>query len=100
MSWRFVLALAAGCYLTKLLGYAVPARVLESPYVARVAVLAPVGLLTALVLTQTLTEGAGFALEPRAAGVLVAVVAVALRAPFAVVVLSAIATAAALRALG
>jgi hypothetical protein len=38
MSWAFVLALAAGCYLTKLLGYAVPARVLESPYVARVAV--------------------------------------------------------------
>ena len=99
MSWSFVLLLAAGCYLTKLLGYAVPPRLLETPAVARVAELAPVGLLAALILTQTLTVGSRFAFEPRAGGVAVAVVAVLLRAPFLVVVLAALGTAAALAAM-
>ncbi len=99
MSWTFVVVLALGCYLTKLLGYLVPERLLDSPLVQRVAALAPVGLLAALILTQTFTRGSSFVLEPRAAGVAVAVLAVALRAPFLVVVLSATVTAALVHAI-
>lgn len=99
MSWAFVLALAAGCYATKVLGFLLPQEVLDAPAVRRIAVLAPVGLLASLVLTQTLTTGSSYVLEPRAAGVLVAVVAVLLRASFLVVVLAAIVTAAVVNAL-
>lgn len=99
MSWAFVFSLAAGCYATKLLGFLLPQHLLDAPVVRRIAVLAPVGLLASLVLTQTLTTGSNYVVEPRAAGVLVAVVAVLLRASFLLVVLSAIVTAAAVNAL-
>jgi branched-subunit amino acid transport protein len=63
------------------------------------ALLAPT-LLAALVATQTLADGRHLVLDARAAGVAVAIVAVALRAPVLVVVVAAAATAAVLRALG
>jgi hypothetical protein len=43
MSWGFVLALAAGCYLTKLLGTPCRRGCWSRPYVARVAVSPPSG---------------------------------------------------------
>ena len=59
-----------------------------------------IALLAALLVVQTFWGSDGFALDTRAAGVAVAAVALVLRAPFLVVVLSAAATAALLRALG
>lgn len=97
MTWAAVLAGAAGCYLLKLAGLAVPDRVLEDARIMRIAALLPIALLAALVATQTLTTGPALALDARAAGVMVAVVAVALRAPFLVVVAAAALTAALLR---
>ncbi|RZS80150.1 branched-subunit amino acid transport protein AzlD [Motilibacter rhizosphaerae] len=99
MSWTFVLVLAAGVYLPKLLGHLVPEQVLEAPVVQRFAAVAPAGLLAALVLTQTFVSGTSYVLEPRAAGLGVALAAVALRAPFLVVVMSAVLTAAVVHAL-
>ena len=100
MIWLAVLAGAAGCYLLKLGGLAVPERLLEHAGVRRVAALLPIALLAALAATQTFTAGSDVVLDPRAAGVGVAILAVLLRAPFLLVVASAAATAALLRMMG
>ena len=57
-------------------------------------------LLAALVAVQTCDSGGAVRLDARAAGLLAAVVALMLRAPFLLVIVMAAATAAALRALG
>jgi hypothetical protein len=97
VTWAAVLAACGGCYLIKLTGLGVPQRLLDSPRVQRVAGLLPVALLSALILIQTVTSGHRLVLDARSAGVAVAIVAVALRAPFLVVVALAAATAAGLR---
>jgi len=95
--WTAVLLGALGCYLLKLAGLSVPQRLLERPAVARAADLLPVALLAALIATQALTEGAELRVDARLAGLVVAAVAVVLRAPFLVVVGAAAVTAALLR---
>jgi hypothetical protein len=62
-------------------------------------VLLPVALLAALVAIQTFTNGQRLTVDARAAGLAAAVVALALRAPFLVVVITAAAVTAGLRAL-
>lgn len=95
--WLGTLLTAAGCYLLKLLGLAVPSRVLERPPVRRTAELLPVALLSALVGVGTLITGHRLALDARAAGVAAALIALLLRAPFIVVVVVAAAVAALVR---
>jgi hypothetical protein len=97
MIWAAVLTGAAGCYLLKLAGLSVPARVLDNGHVRRVAALLPIALLAALVATQTVADGAALTFDARVAGVAVAVAAVLLRAPFVLVVAAAAATAALVR---
>lgn len=99
MTWLAILGCAAGCYLLKLAGLAVPGHVLERPAVRRIADTLPVALLAALVAVQVFAphEGHGIALDARVAGVAAAAVALLLRAPFLVVVLVAALTAALLR---
>jgi branched-subunit amino acid transport protein len=97
--WTAVLLGALGCYVLKLAGLSVPARVLESERVQRIAAGLPIGLLAALIVIQTFTSGHRLTLDPRAAGLAAAAVAVLLRAPFLVVVGVAAATAALLRLL-
>jgi uncharacterized membrane protein len=99
VTWAAVLAACGGCYLIKLTGLSVPQRLLDSPRVQRVAGLLPVALLSALVLIQAVTSGHRLVLDARAAGVAVAIAAVALRAPFLVVVALAALTAGLLRLL-
>jgi uncharacterized membrane protein len=94
-----VLALAAGAYALKVAGWLVPAHVFEDPRVRRGAALLPVALLAALVVVQTFTTGRSLTLDARAAGLLAAAVALALRAPFLVLVVVAAGTAALVRAL-
>ncbi|HEU4811980.1 MAG TPA: AzlD domain-containing protein [Nocardioides sp.] len=86
MSWTALLLAALGCYLLKLTGLSVPARVIERPVVERVADLIPVALLSALVAVQVFASGHELALDARALGLAVAVVLLLLRAPFLVVV--------------
>jgi branched-subunit amino acid transport protein len=95
--WWAILGAGAACYLLKLAGLSVPARVLERPVVERIADLIPVALLSALVAVQVFARGTHLTLDARAAGLAVAVVALLLRAPFLVVVVAAAATAALLR---
>jgi uncharacterized membrane protein len=100
MMWIAVLAGSLGCYLEKVAGYFLPRTVLENPSVRRVAGLLPVALLAALVAVQTFGDGQSLVIDARLAGLVVAVIALLLRAPFLVVVLAAAVTAAVLRALG
>ena len=99
MIWTAVLLTAAGCYLLKLSGLVVPARLLERPTVQRVALLVPVALLASLVTVQTMTAEHDLRLDARAPAVTVAAVAIVLRAPFLLVVVLAAVTAAGARAL-
>ncbi len=96
--WTALLLGCAGCYLLKLAGLSLPARVLSHPTVERVADLIPVALLAALVAVQVWADGPRLVLDARTAGLGFAVVALLLRAPFLVVVIGAAATAALVRA--
>lgn len=98
--WFWVVAAALGCLAQKLVGYFLPARALENPRVAETAAGVTVGLLSALVMTQTFASGASLTVDARLAAVVVAVVALWLRAPFIVVVILGAVSAAALRLLG
>jgi uncharacterized membrane protein len=81
----------------KLVGPLAAGRIGLPPAVARAAELLPTALIAGLVVTQTFDGGV---LDAKVLGVVAAAVAVALRAPFAVVVLVGAATAAVLRAGG
>jgi uncharacterized membrane protein len=96
--WALVVAVIVGCYLLKLAGYLVPARVLEHPRTRRLVELLPVALLAALVVVEALADGRRLQFDgPRLAGFAVGALAVWRRAPFLVVVVLAGATAALLR---
>ncbi|MCW2595695.1 MAG: branched-chain amino acid transport [Jatrophihabitans sp.] len=98
MLWVLVLATIVGCYLLKLAGYLVPARVMDHPRIRHVVELLPVALLAALVVVEAIANGRHIELDgPRLAGFAVGAVAVWRRAPFLVVVVVAAATAALLR---
>ena len=90
--WAAVLAGSLGCYLLKLAGLSVPAAWVEQPWVARVVDFVPAALLAALVAVQTLTSGHDLVVDGRLAGLAVAALALALRAPFIVVLVLAGAT--------
>ncbi len=97
MIWLAILLTAAGCYALKLSGLLVPARILARPAVQRVADRLPVALLMALVAVGTFADGRHLVLDARAAGLAAAGVALLLRAPFLLVVLSAAAVTALVR---
>lgn len=98
--WTALIAAGLLAWLTKLAGYLVPQRWLNGPLVNRIMAGLPVALLAALVAVQTFDAGRAITLDARAAGLLVAVLALALRAPFLLVIVIAAGTAAGLRALG
>lgn len=96
--WALTLGTIAGCYLLKLAGYLVPARMLEHQGVRRAVELVPVALLAALVVVEAIADGRHVEWDgARLAGFAVGAVAVWRRAPFLVVVVAAAVTAALLR---
>ena len=100
MIWAAVLGGSLLAYALKLLGFALPAELLDRPRVRRVAGYLPIAMLAALVAVQTVAGGTSLMIDARLAGLAAAVIALLLRAPFLVVVLVAAVTAAVLRALG
>ena len=97
--WWPLLAACAACYALKVAGHVAPRRLLERPVVERLAGLMTVGLLSALVVVQTVATDQRLALDARLPALAVAAIALWRRAPFIVVVVLAAATAALLRAL-
>ncbi|OIV36609.1 branched-chain amino acid transporter AzlD [Mangrovactinospora gilvigrisea] len=100
-AWWAIAATAAGCYLLKLAGLSLPSGWLERAAVQRFAGLVPVALLAGLTAVQTFgsSRHAGqLTVDARAAGIAAALLALRLRAPFLVVIVSAVAVTVLLRA--
>ena len=87
--WAVVLAGSLGCYVLKLAGLSVPAAWVQHPAVTRVVEFVPAALLAALVAVQAMTSDSHLVLDGRLVGLAVAAVALALRAPFIVVLVLA-----------
>jgi hypothetical protein len=94
--WIAVIGTSVLAFVLKYLGHSVPKRWLSHPRILKINSLIPIALLSALVAVQSFTKDSRLIVDQRMAGVGVAVVALILRAPFPVVVLSAAATSAAL----
>jgi len=99
MIWAGVLVASVACYGLKLAGLSLPQAWLQDPRIQRTVPLIPVALLAGLVAIQTFSTGQHLVFDVRAASLVVAIVAVVLRAPFLVVVIAGAATAALLRPL-
>ncbi|MDX6715621.1 MAG: hypothetical protein QOH30_2179 [Baekduia sp.] len=98
-AWIVVLGAGAGTVLLKGLAPAtLGGRALPKRLTGVMALLGP-ALLAALIVTNTFASGRHLSVDPRAAGLAAALVAVALRAPVLVVILAAAITAGGLRAL-
>jgi branched-subunit amino acid transport protein len=96
--WVLVAGTCGGCYLLKIAGYLVPARLLDRPAVRRAVTLLPVALLAALVVVELLAAGSSYDIDaPRIAGFAAGAIAVWRRAPFLVVIVLAAMVAAVLR---
>ena len=98
--WFWLLVATALAYLTKLLGYLVPAKVLANPRMSRVAGTLTIGLLASLTVVNAAASGTTLVLDARMGALVAAAIALWLKAPFLVVVLAGAAAAAGLRLLG
>ena len=90
--WGFILLACAATYLTKLAGYAVPARWLQNPRMTPVAGAITVALLASLTVMNTFAAGTALVIDARLVALAAAALALWLRLPFLlVVVLGAVA---------
>jgi branched-subunit amino acid transport protein len=87
--WVTVVAGSLGCYLLKLAGLSVPAAWVEQPWVARFVDFVPAALLAALVAVQAVSSGQDLVVDGRLVALAVAAIALALRAPFILVLVVA-----------
>lgn len=100
MLWIAIVVGGLAVYAIKLVGHLLPEHWLAEPRVARTAALVTVALLAALVAIQTFASGQGLTVDARLPALVVAAVALVLRAPFLFVVVLGAGTAALVRALG
>ena len=98
--WIWLLVACALAYAWKLVGYFVPARLLEDPRMSRVAGTMTIGLLASLTVVNAVASGQALAADARLGALAAAAIALAFRAPFLVVVLAGAGAAALLRMLG
>ncbi len=87
--WIAVIGTSAIAFLLKYSGHSVPERWLSHPKIQKVNALIPIALLSALVAVQSFTEKSKLMIDQRLLGLAVAIVALLLKAPFPVVVISA-----------
>lgn len=87
--WIATLGTSLVAFALKYSGHSVPDRWLSHPKIQRVNALIPIALLSALVAVQSFSEKAKLMVDQRLVGLMVAIIALLLRAPFPVVVLSA-----------
>lgn len=95
--WHWILLACAAAFATKWLGYAIPARFLQNPRMTHIAGCMTVALLASLTVMNTFAAGQTLAVDARLAALLVAAVALWLRAPFLLVVVLGALSAALLR---
>jgi branched-subunit amino acid transport protein len=92
--WLGVLGTSLIAFLLKYLGHSIPEKYANNPRALRINTLIPIALLSALVGVQTITEKGKWVIDQRLAGVAVALIALSLKAPYFVVVISAAITSA------
>jgi len=92
--WIGVIGASIALFALRYSGYLVPEKYLTNPRMLRINTLIPIALLSALVGVQTITEKGRWVIDQRVAGVLVALIALRLKAPYFVVVISAALTSA------
>jgi branched-subunit amino acid transport protein len=92
--WIAVIGTSAIAFGLKYFGHSIPEKYLTNPRALRINTLIPIALLSALVAVQTLAEKSKLVIDQRLAGMAVAVIALALKAPFPVVVLGSAAASA------
>jgi branched-subunit amino acid transport protein len=98
--WLAVIGTSAIAFALKYSGHSVPEKWLSHPRIQRVNALIPIALLSALVAAQTFTEKSTLMIDQRLLGLSVAIVALFLKAPFPIVVISAAASSAMLYRFG
>ena len=94
--WIGVLGTSAIAFALKYLGHSIPEKYLTNPRMLRINTLIPIVLLSALVGVQTIADKSKLVVDQRLAGVAVALIALLLKAPYFVVVISAAVTSAVL----
>jgi len=94
--WIATIGTSGIAFLLKYTGHNVPERIFSNPKVQAINALIPIALLSALVAVQTFTEKSKLIIDHRLAGLGVAILALLLKAPFPVVVISAAFTSAAI----
>lgn len=87
--WIATIGTSILAYLIKFSGTLIPARILESPLVRRINALLPIAMLSALVAVQAFADKRELVIDHRAAGLVVAAIALRAKAGFPVVVGSA-----------
>ena len=98
--WAWILLASLMAYATKLSGYLVPARWLESPRMTRIAGTLTIGLLASLTAMNTFSAGQGLVVDARVLALLASGIALWLRVPFLGVVVVGAGTAALARLAG
>lgn len=98
--WIWLLIACALAYAWKLVGYFVPAKLLEDPRASRIAGTMTIGLLASLTVVNAVASGQALAADARLGALAAAAGALAFRAPFLVVVIAGAGAAALLRFLG
>ena len=98
--WTLITLLSITAYALKVLGFAVVGGRRMPPVIERCLALIPASLLAALVVKDTFTTAQELVVDARAAGLVVALIAVWRKAPFIVVVVAAMVATAVARLLG
>ena len=98
--WTLIALLSITAYALKVLGFAVVGGRRMPPVIERCLALIPASLLAALVVKDTFTTAQDLVVDARAAGLVVALIAVWRKAPFIVVVVAAMVATAVARLLG
>jgi len=87
--WVATLGTSLVAFLLKYSGHSVPERWLSHPKIQRINALIPIALLSALVAVQSFSEKSELMIDQRLVGLSAAIIALLLKAPFPIVVLSA-----------
>lgn len=85
------------CYLLKLAGFLAPQRLLENQSIKSINNFIPLAMLSALVAVQAFASGQQLTIDPRTAGLVIAVISLLLKRSFITTVIAATITTALVR---
>jgi hypothetical protein len=94
--WIATIGTSVIAFALKYSGHSVPEKWLSHPKIQRINGLIPIALLSALVAVQSFSEKSKLMIDQRLLGLCVAIIALLLKAPFPIVVISAAVSSAAL----